>query len=263
MAVKLLAADASTLNSTFNVNAYVPDGKLLESFNGPNNWIGHVTSNSKGVRLIFWEDPTGLVVVGKLLDSNGRDLNKLAEEHYDTNSIGLQVISKIQVSTEQLEAGADEATAARAGVYSELQALPEKNYTSTGDGDIEMFVFYDYECPYCKHLKEYLETDGHNVKSNWLPVAILNKNSPVFGAAVLDGQIPLAKMGQKGGDYPAPSLEAFEAVTHNTRLLKALQSRASTPTIVMKMANGEVKTLQGFSEQAPQTIQALIRDSQS
>ena len=55
----------------FDINSYVPSGELVGSFLGPNGWRGHITQNDKGIKVILWEAPDGLVVIGKLIDKRG------------------------------------------------------------------------------------------------------------------------------------------------------------------------------------------------
>lgn len=253
----------------FDVTTYVPQGELVGSFSGPNQWQGHITQNANGIRVILWESPDGLVVVGKLLDANARDLSALAQKKYQTNEVAISVLSKINVPTSAVEPGATESEVIETGVYSELEKLDSSSYTTILPSHVEnedaiedeLYVFYDYECPYCASAMQHLKTAGLNVKAHWLPVAILGNASASYGAGVLDGDVPIRHIANTSVvKYPRPSQTSLSAVAHNTTLLKAMQQRASTPTFVYRSKSGKVLTLSGFSEATSEALTNMLSE---
>ncbi|MEO0368584.1 MAG: hypothetical protein AAF197_07340, partial [Pseudomonadota bacterium] len=219
-----------------------------------------------GIRVIVWETPRGMGVVGKLLDANGRDLSQLAQSKYQTNPVAVSVLSKIGVSSDTLGVGDNEASSLEDGIYGELQKLDKHHYTTTFPSHLpndeveqELYVFYDFECPYCASAKEYLQSAGVNTKVHWLPVAILSSSSANYGAGVLDDTVSLEHLAnQAAAKHPKPSRKSLEAVAHNTTLLKAMQKRASTPTFIYKTPSGDVLTLNGFSETTAEALSKML-----
>lgn len=254
----------------FDINSYVPSGELVGSFLGPNGWRGHITQNDKGIKVILWEAPDGLVVIGKLIDKRGRDLNRLAQVKHDTNAIVISVLSKMSVSSDLIDVGDDQAHNIEAVAYEELLKLDEKNYTSIAPshlnnalndgGDIkEMYAFYDYQCPYCASALRHISSSGLAAKVHWLPVAILGNGSANYGAGVLDGNLDIQHMGGASRvGYPKPKKQSMDAVAHNTALLKAIQGRASTPLFLYRTPSGKVLSLAGFSEAAPSALNDML-----
>lgn len=251
----------------FEVQTFVPDGELVGSFSGPNGWQGHITQNPKGIRVILWEAPDGVVVIGKLLDANARDLSALAQQKYQTNEVAVSVLSKIGVASELTDSSASPTETIENGIYTELLKLDNRNFTTTLPSHIEtpdtikneLFVFYDYECPYCATAMDFLKSSGLTVKVNWLPVAILGKASASYGAGVLAGQVPLRHMANTSVvKFPSPDTQSLDAVAHNTTLLKAMQPRASTPTFIYRTEAGKVLTLTGFSESTSEALSQML-----
>ena len=236
----------------FEVRTYVPDGELVGSFLGPNGWKGHITANAKGIKVLVWEAPDGLVVVGKLLDANARDLTRLAQQKYQTNEIAVSVLSKLSVASDHL-AVADDGRDVEAVVYAELESLEASHYTSQQSAEGEslkpLYVFYDYECPYCASAYAFFEAARLPIEVRWLPVSILSSASAQFGAGALEGSAPLAHIANtKVLAHPQPEKASLERVAHNTALLKSMQKRASTPTFVFATKDEGVMSVSGFSD---------------
>ena len=258
----------------FDIHSYVPSGELVGSLLGPNRWRGHIAENDKGIKVILWEAPDGLVVIGKLIDKRGRDLNKLAQLKHGTNALAISVISKMNVSSDSIDVGEDQTKNIEAAAYNELLKLDEKSYTSivpshlnsalendidNGEGLKEMYAFYDYQCPYCATALRHISSSRLAVKVHWLPVAILGNGSANYGAGVLDGTLDIEHMGAASRvRHPKPKKQSMDAVVHNTALLKAIQGRASTPLFLYRTPSGQVLSLAGFSEAAPSALNEML-----
>lgn len=240
-----LAIVLSSSASALDIDKFVPGGKIIATFQGPDQWKIHVTENENGVRVNMWEDAYGIVVVGKVFSPSAEDLSKKAQLAYDTNAVKVSVVSDINATQEQLAEAAPETDATDLGVLLQLEQLPAENYTTVEVGstsDKEMYVFYDYNCPYCATAKSGLENEIRlRAKIHWVPVAILHPNSAIYGAAVLDGEIELDSFAKgKPASYPEPSDASLEAIAHNTRLLKSMPGRVGTPTILYRTSDNRI-----------------------
>ena len=207
-----------------------------------------------------------MVVVGKLLDSNARDLSVLAQRKYQTNEIALSVLSKIGVNSNSLSDATTKVTDVESSVYLELEKLDTKYYTTHYPPNVDpssikkqVYVFYDYECPYCAAALEQIEAAGLRAQFNWLPVAILGRSSATYGAGVLDGDVPIKQIANtKVLKHPQPTATSLEAVAHNTSLLKAMQKRAATPTFVYRAPSGNVSTLSGYDSSTNTALAQML-----
>lgn len=268
----LSAFHISTVNA-IDLSKTLPNASIVSTFSGPQGWRGHITRSPDGLKVIVWEAPDGLLLIGKLIDANGRDLSKLAQQHHQTNALAISVLSKMNVASDSLAKADDEPKAVADAAYKSLQGLDQSYYTTLnpshiGQSDLEshgidkqVYAFYDYQCPYCASALDFITNSGLPAQVHWLPVSILGNNSTNFGAAVLDGQIEIHRMGDLAGQtHPTPTVASLRAVAHNTAILKAIQGKASTPFFMYKNQQGEILSLSGFSEAAPDALRAMLSE---
>lgn len=253
----------------FEPKVYAPNSELVGSFLGPNGWRGHIAQNPQDIKIILWEAPDGLVVIGKLLDRNGRDLNEVAQLKHKTNVVAISVLADAAIDSPpsaEAQVPDSESNHRAAQAYEQLRELSPQHYTTiapshlrAADVQAQLYAFYDFECPFCASALRHITSSGIRVNVHWLPVAILGQASASWGAAVLDGTIDIHKMAaQPKQNLPNPKRASLEAVAHNTALLKAIQGRASTPLFLYQTPSGKVLSLAGFSEAAPGALNEML-----
>ncbi len=253
----------------FEPKVYTPNSELVGSFLGPDGWRGHIVQSPADIKIILWEAPDGLVVIGKLVDRNGRDLNAVAQQKYQTNTVAISVLADTQVETRDEEEASTQSADANhlvSKAYEQLEGLSPQHYTTVSPSHVtaaaphaQVYAFYDYQCPFCAAALQYMAGSGLGAKVHWLPVAILEHDSARWGAAVLDGLIDIQTMGATPtAQVPNPKAASLEAVAYNTALLKAIQGRASTPFFLYRTPSGEVLSLSGFSEAAPAALASML-----
>ena len=115
------------------------------------------------------------------------------------------------------------------------------------------YVFFDPQCPHCGRLWESAKPLKGYAHFVWIPVALLNDKSAPEGAAILAAADPVAAMdqheasmraGQGGIDVAAATAAMKDAVKHNTELMNRY-AFTGVPTIVSRLANGQVITVEG------------------
>jgi thiol:disulfide interchange protein DsbG len=117
-----------------------------------------------------------------------------------------------------------------------------------------VFVFFDPQCPHCATLWQAAKPLKSQARFIWIPVALLNPNSTIQGAAILAASDPVAAMDEheelltarKGGlTTSADNTEQKAMVASNTALMNRY-GFGSVPVVVARHAtSGEVVVREG------------------
>lgn len=244
----LMIAHTASGQAEFDPQPYSKGSKLLDTFSGPNGWLGHIVE-VKGVastaKVIFWQDKSGIVTFGKLFDRTGRDLNKLAMERYKTDQVKIRINASLGVGVNGVKDVPLTVKDSEKKVYAALEKLDSTFYTGSDEVD-SLYVFYDYNCAPCADTHRSLKKKTDK-PMKWLPVQILYDSSLALGAGVLDGTVELSEIGKRNAEnLGSPTPESVARVWHNTALLEALKMEAVvTPTILFKTKAGDIRVMTG------------------
>lgn len=186
--------------------------KIIYSFDGPAGMRGHVLQGRPTeAKILVWQTPDGYhLLMGNLYDHAGRDLTKLAADHYDAeNPLALAVKMALDLDTaiqSAAKAPQTDATNEQADYYSvgvpevvdefkrAAQSLPQNNQVPWLNSDEsetaqhQLYLFIDPYCPYCHKLLEGIRDFDFNsakIRVRLIPVSLLGEASDHASARAL------------------------------------------------------------------------------
>lgn len=215
------------------LNAALQSGlKVDKSFPGPSGLTGWVLSQGQQKHLFFTTADGRTLVVGALVDENGRNLvTQYADKYLPKQS-----------DTEH------------SALWSEVVAAPAITVGAKGSqSKATLYAFFDPNCIYCYYAEKLLAPYyKQGLTVHWIPVAFLKDDSAGKAAAILQSKEPAAtfadntRLYRKGGIRPAaPTAETSARLQANLVLMRKFQF-SGTPSFVWKDKSGNVRTKPGM-----------------
>lgn len=220
--------------------------EITDRFQAPGGLTGYV-GRLDGKPLAAYLTPDGEhMVVGPMLDSNGRNLTRPRLEQSASPDLDEDTWSRL----EDADWFAD----------------------GTEDADTVIYTFTDPNCPYCRRFREAAApwVDAGRVQIRHLMVGILKDDSPEKAATILASDDPAAALlrNQQRFDEGGIAVDeervaaARERIEQNNRLMRELGLRA-TPVIYYRGDDGNLARKQGMprSSQLPAILGSPEPDS--
>ncbi|TDO03470.1 MULTISPECIES: thiol:disulfide interchange protein DsbG [Halomonas] len=224
------------------VQALVDQGlEIHGKFAAPGGLSGYAASH-RGREMAVYLTPDGNhVVVGTLLDAQGKDLSAAPlDEHL------------------------------RSGQEAEVwQRLKESHWIQDGDPQAErvIYTFTDPNCPYCARFHEQTRPwiEAGEVQLRHIMVGILRSDSPAKAAALLGAEDPAAALqshqsSDSGIAAAAQPREIEQQVYANNQLFESLGLMA-TPTSYYHNQAGRLKKIEGAPDAA--SLEAMMGSPRS
>ncbi|MEH6500248.1 MAG: thiol:disulfide interchange protein DsbG [Pseudoalteromonas distincta] len=199
--------------------------EIIGQFDAPSGLQGYAGKfNGQGMALFLTQDQQH-VIVGTLLDAEGRDISRTALDELVYGPMGEQMWAQLQ----------------------------EGNWVTDGSDDAErvVYTFTDPNCPFCSMFWEQARpwVDAGKVQLRHIMVGILREDSAGKSAAILTAEDPSAALHQhEAGDgvtalvrIPAAIESQLQA---NHELMSQLGAQA-TPAIFYLDEQGKMQQQQG------------------
>ena len=111
-------------------------------------------------------------------------------------------------------------------------------------------IFFDSQCPHCKHLWENIQplVKENKLKFVWVPVGMLSRASYTQGAAILSDKDPVAKMIEHEKSFnPQAQQMGITATDISAEMQKAIEKNTATARQLMNGENQGVPLIVGRS----------------
>jgi protein-disulfide isomerase len=121
---------------------------------------------------------------------------------------------------------------------------------SEGTGKLDVYVIFDFACPYCHELYRVTRPLLSQVRLHWIPVAVLGPKSQLLAEAFLSSSNKAAALQAAADKKLAPAAQASPAVAtvlaNNQAVMQSVNLRA-VPILALQ-SRGQAQTIVGLPE---------------